>query len=184
MGPSRVEAEEGGDRVEEAGDCVEDAGKRVEEAGGRVEEGGDRVDDGRGRDGEAWRELDAAHRLLRGAARTMDGVAEVEGWPVPFSPVRFLVLARLRAGTPFGVRPRRLARLLALRPSSLAHHLDVLERAELVTRSRPGRYDGRRVEVRLTERGRYAFWRLDSALRRGPLASVPGPPRPVTPSGA
>lgn len=118
-------------------------------------------------------ELDRAHRLLRRAARCLDRTAAEEGWAVPFSPVRFLVLGHLRGASAFGFRPRRLARLLEMKPSSLAHHLDVLEDVELIVRRRQGAYDGRRVAVRLTERGLFAFWRLRSALRAASLSGAP-----------
>lgn len=111
-------------------------------------------------------EIQGAHRLLRRAARVLDRTASEEGWPVPFSPVRFLVLAHVREGTAFGVRPRRLARILGMKRSSLAHHLDGLEEAGLIRRRRrQTAYDRRGVAVRLTERGLFAFWRLGSALR-------------------
>lgn len=128
-------------------------------------------------DPPGWRDLDRAHHLLRRAARTADRVAAEEGWPAPLSPARFLILAHLRAASAFGLRPRRLARLLEMSPSSTAHHLDVLERSELVRRERRSLHDGRRVMVRLTERGTFAFWRLESALRRGPLSRPPVPYR-------
>lgn len=124
---------------------------------------------GPGSDPEAaWLEVNRAQSLLRRAAVVLDRVATEEeaGWPVPFSPVRYLVLAHARRRPRFGIRPRRLARILELGVSSLAHHLDVLEQAELITRAPLEVYDGRNVAVRLTERGLYAFWRMESALRR------------------
>lgn len=110
----------------------------------------------------SWRRLDDAHRLLRETARALDRIAAEEGWPVPFSPVRFLVLAHLADVPPLGLIPRRIARLLTLPPSSLAHHLDVLEAAELIERTPLGLGDQRRVAVRLTPSGRYAVRRMAS----------------------
>lgn len=109
----------------------------------------------------SWRRLDP-HRLLRETGRALDRIAAEEGWPVPFSPVRFLVLAHLTDVPPLGLIPRRIARLLTLPPSSLAHHLDVLEAAELIERTPLDFGDQRRVAVRLTPSGRYAVRRMAS----------------------
>ncbi len=89
--------------------------------------------------------LDEAHRLLRLAADRLDRTAAVEGWPVPFSPVRYLVLHHLSRATAFGLTPVRIGRILSRKPSSLAHHIDVLEEAGLV---------GRRGSLRPPERRR------------------------------
>lgn len=110
--------------------------------------------------------LNRAHRLLRITARRIDLVAGEEGWPTPFSPVRLLVLHHLREATAFGLSPRRLSRILALEPSSVAHHLDVLEAAQLVDRTRRGLYDRRKIFVRLTAEGRYALRRIERFLER------------------
>lgn len=111
---------------------------------------------------EPWRRLDDAHRLLRETGRALDRIAAEEGWPVPFSPVRYLVLAHLADVPPLGLIPRRIARLLTLPPSSLAHHLDVLEAAELIERTPLDLGDQRRAAVRLTPSGRYAVRRMAS----------------------
>lgn len=110
----------------------------------------------------SWRRIDDAHRLLRETGWALDRIAAEEGWPVPFSPVRYLVLAHLADVTVFGLIPRRIARLLAIRPSTLSHHLDVLEAAELVERRPLDLHDQRRVAVRLTGSGRYAVRRMAS----------------------
>ena len=77
-----------------------------------------------------------------------------------FAPARYLILADLDRATPFGLSPRRIARALDVTPSTLAHHLDVLERAGLLHRAAWTLYDRRKVAVRLTVTGRYAVWRL------------------------
>lgn len=107
-----------------------------------------------------WTEVDAANRLLRVVSDALDFVADAEGWPVPFSPVRFLVLAHLHHATAFGLTPRRLAWLLRMPASSLAHHLDVLEEAGMIDRRPRDLHDGRAVTVRLTLPGRAAYLRL------------------------
>lgn len=107
-------------------------------------------------------ELHRAWLVTRAAAATLEQVAAAEGWPVPFPPVRYLVLACLEEASSFGLSPRRLARLLAVGPSTLAHHLDALERAGMISRQPRGIRDGRRVQVRLTDTGRYAARRLTS----------------------
>lgn len=114
--------------------------------------------------GAPWRELARAHRLLRRAGAALDRAAEEEGWPALRFPLRCLLLAHLGEATAFGLTPIRLARLVRLQPSSLAHHLDVLQRAELITRHPQWIHDRRKVAVRLTERGRYALRRLGSVL--------------------
>jgi len=112
------------------------------------------------------RVTDQAHRVMRLTAETIDPIARNEGWPVPFSPVRFLVLDHLKRGSAFGHTPSRLAQLLHMKPPSLAHHLDVLEKAGLI-RKRPRRlWDRRKISVQLTEEGTYATQRLRRALQR------------------
>ena len=120
-----------------------------------------------------WEELAQAHRLLRRVARALDRIAVEAGgagdvgeerWPVPFSPVRCVVLAHLASASAFGLTPTRLARLLEMRASSLAHHLDVLEEAGLIERRPRGLHDQRRVAVRLTAGGADALDRLEAAL--------------------
>lgn len=107
-----------------------------------------------------FRELPRAWRTVRGAAERLDRIAGEEGWPRPFQPIRYLVLAQLREATACGLSPGRLARLLAVRPSTLAHHLDVLESAGMISR-RPRRLaDMRKVAVRLTDRGVSALHRV------------------------
>lgn len=112
-----------------------------------------------------WEGLARAHRLLRRAAAVLARASAHEA-PPPFSPVRCLLLAHLESATAFGLTPGRLARLLEMSPSSLAHHLDVLEGAELIMRSPRGLHDRRKVSVRLTDRGRGALWGLRCALER------------------
>lgn len=112
-------------------------------------------------------ELTAAWQLLRSAARRLDRIAEQEGWPTPFGPVRYLILSRLRGATAYGLSPRHLARWLAMSPSTLAHHLDVLEGAGLVRRAAWTLYDRRKVAVRLTEAGLYALGRLTRSHEGG-----------------
>lgn len=107
-----------------------------------------------------WTEVDRANRLLRVVSDTLDFVADPEGWPVPFSTTRFLVLAHLHHATAFGLTPRRLAWLLRMPPSSLAHHLDVLEGIDMIERRPRNLYDGRAVTVRLTPPGSAAYLRL------------------------
>lgn len=120
-----------------------------------------------------WTEVDGANRLLRVVSDVLDFVAEREGWPVPFSTVRFLVLAHLHHATVFGLTPGRLAWLLCMPASSLAHHLDVLEEAGMIDRRPRNLYDGRAVTVRLTPRGTAAYLRMgarkvpDSACHSG-----------------
>lgn len=101
-------------------------------------------------------ELASAWRLLRGVALRLDRIAKQHGWPTPFTPSRYLILALLEHATGYGLSPRRLARALALNPSTVAHHLDVLERAGLVQRAPWTIYDRRKVAVRLTATGHHA----------------------------
>jgi DNA-binding MarR family transcriptional regulator len=108
-------------------------------------------------------ELDSAWRLLRSVAWRLDRIAKQEGWPTPFAPVRYLILVLLERATAYGLSARRLARSLAMNPSTLAHHLDVLERAGLVYRAPWTIYDRRKVAVRLTEAGRHAVRCLTGA---------------------
>lgn len=123
-----------------------------------------------------WTEVDSANRLLRAVSSALDFVAETEGWPMRFSPVRFLVIAHLHHATAFGLTPRRLAWLLHMPASSLAHHLNVLEEAGMVDRRPRNLYDGRAVTVRLTPPGTAAYLRLgaqqvpDSAYQPRPGA--------------
>lgn len=105
-------------------------------------------------------ELDGARRLLRSVSGRLDRVAHEEGWPTPFDPTRYLILSRLERATAYGLSPRRIAGLLDLSPSTVAHHLDVLEGAGLVRREPWSVYDRRKVAVRMTATGRYAVRRL------------------------
>jgi DNA-binding MarR family transcriptional regulator len=105
-------------------------------------------------------ELEHAWLVLRAAARRFDGIAREEGWPTPFAPVRYLILAELLHATPHGFSARRLARSLSMPPSTLAHHLDALEAAGLASRAPWDVHDRRKVAVRLTDEGRYAVRRL------------------------
>ena len=104
--------------------------------------------------------VEGAWRTLRGVAGRLDWIARREGWPVPFGPARYLVLLLLERATTYGLSARRLARSLALSPSTLAHHLDLLEGAGLVLRTPWTVHDRRKVAVRLTEDGRYALRRF------------------------
>ena len=113
---------------------------------------------------ERWAEVDSANRLLRNVVEALDFVAESEGWPVPFSPVRFLVLAHLHNATAFGLTPSRLAWLLRMPTSSMAHHLDVLEENGWVDRRQRNLHDGRAVSVRLTLLGAATDLRLGSQV--------------------
>jgi len=101
-------------------------------------------------------ELGRAWRLLRSAAGRLDMIAKQHDWPTPFAPARYLILVLLERATAYGLSARRLARSLGLSPSTLAHHLDVLERAGLIRRAPWTIYDRRKVAVRLTETGRHA----------------------------
>ncbi len=107
-------------------------------------------------------EVRRAWLVLRRAARLFDDIAREEGWSTPFSPARYLILAELQQATTYGFSARRLARSLSMVPSTLAHHLDVLEEMGLVTRAKWKIHDGRKVAVRLTGEGRYAVRRLGS----------------------
>lgn len=124
-------------------------------------------------------ELRRARQLIRTAADGFARVTAEEQWPLRFPPIRYLILAQLDAATAFGLTPRRLARVLAVRPSTLAHHLDVLERADLITRGPRRIHDMRRVSVRLTERGRYAVRRLEAPPP--PIAAAGSRPRAADP---
>ena len=116
----------------------------------------------RSREGMDPEEVDRAWHLLRSAARRLDRIANEEGWPTPFAPARYLTLVLLDRATGYGLSARRLARSLGVSPSTLAHHLDVLEGAGLVRRAPWTIYDRRKVAVRLTETGRYALRRFTS----------------------
>jgi DNA-binding MarR family transcriptional regulator len=105
-------------------------------------------------------EIHRAWLLLRAAAHQFDHVARVEGWPTPFAPIRYLILAELTRATDYGFSARRLARSMSTAPSSLAHHLDVLEEAGFIVRVPWAVHDRRKVAVRLTDEGRYAVRRL------------------------
>ena len=102
-------------------------------------------------------EMERAWHLLRSAMRRLDRIAKEQGWPTPFAPARYLILVLLERATVYGLSARRLARSLGVSPSTLAHHLDVLEEAGLVRRAPWTIYDRRKVAVRLTETGRYAL---------------------------
>lgn len=102
-------------------------------------------------------ELDKAWHLLRTATRQLDRIARRHGFPTPFAPARYLILLQLERATAYGLSARRLARSLGLGPSTVAHHLDVLEGAGLVRRAPWTIYDRRKVAVRLTESGRHAL---------------------------
>lgn len=102
-------------------------------------------------------QVDRAWQVLRSAALRLDRIAAEEGWPIPFAPVRYLILVLLQRATAFGLTVRRIALSLAVRPSSLAHHLDVLEETGLVYRTSKVLHDRRKVIVRLTDEGRYAL---------------------------
>ncbi|MGE0161193.1 MAG: MarR family winged helix-turn-helix transcriptional regulator [Gemmatimonadales bacterium] len=101
-----------------------------------------------------------AWTLLRRASERFDRIAAEEAWPRPFCPARYLILAELSRATSLGLSARRLSRGLSLAPSTLAHHLGVLERSGLVSRDRWPAHDRRKVAVRLTDDGRYALRRL------------------------
>jgi DNA-binding MarR family transcriptional regulator len=101
-------------------------------------------------------ELASAWGLLRSVALRLDRIAKLEGWPTPFAPARYLILVQLERATAYGLTVGMLARSLTLRPSTLAHHLDVLERAGLVHRTPSTLHDRRKVVVRLTAAGRHA----------------------------
>ena len=105
-------------------------------------------------------ELERSWHLLRHAAERFDHVAREEGWPVPFAPMRVLLLARLDQATSYGLSARRLARLCCVAPSTLAHHLDALESAGLVSRVPWTIGDRRKVAVRLTPTGCHAVRRM------------------------
>lgn len=113
-------------------------------------------------------ELDRAWRTVRSVADQLDRVAREEGWPTPFGPVRYLILATLDGATAYGLSARRLARSLGLHPSTIAHHIGALEGAGLVLRTPWTVHDRRKVAVRLTDAGRYAVPRL-----RGQQPAVP-----------
>jgi DNA-binding MarR family transcriptional regulator len=115
-------------------------------------------------------EIHRAWLVLRAAARQFDHVARAEGWPTPFSPIRYLILAELGSATGYGFSARRLARALSTAPSSLAHHLDALEEARFIVRVPWEIHDHRKVAVRLTAEGRYAVRRL-SAISSPAIAS-------------
>ena len=102
-------------------------------------------------------ELEAAWRLLKSVGRRLDWIARQHGWPAPFAPARYLILSVLeRQPTLYGLTPRRLARALALRPPTIAHHLDVLEDAGLIQRYARTIYDRRKITIRLTAGGSQA----------------------------
>lgn len=119
--------------------------------------------------GEVWGELEDAHRRLVRHGRVLERAVE-EGWSIPGccrSPLRCLVLMVLLRDGPMGVPPSRLAQRLGVPRPTLAHHLDVLEGADLVRRSRRGLGDERRVSVRLTPTGASALALVQAALERG-----------------
>lgn len=108
-------------------------------------------------------ELDSARRLLSSVASRLDRIAYQHGWPTPFAPARYLILVQLELATAYGLSPGRLAGLLDLGRSTVAHHLDVLEGAGLVQRVAWTIYDRRKVAVRLTPTGRQAVRCLTGA---------------------
>ncbi len=119
-------------------------------------------------------ELERAWHALRSAAEHFDLVARAEGWPTPFSPIRYLVLAKVDAATRYGLSARRLGHALGLPPSTLAYHLDALEEAGLVARAPWAVHDRRKVAIRLTDEGRYALRRLGRQTRsRSPAIARP-----------
>jgi DNA-binding MarR family transcriptional regulator len=105
-------------------------------------------------------ELERAWHVLRTASARFDRIAGQEGWPLPFPPVRVLILARLEKATAYGLSARRLAGQFGVAPSTLAYHLDALESAGLIVRAPWTVHDRRKVAVRLTSAGRYAAQRL------------------------
>jgi len=105
-------------------------------------------------------ELETAWLLLRSVTPRLDWIAKHHGWPTPFGPARYLVLVALERASSFGLTPRRISRAVALSPSTVAHHLDVMERAGLVRRAPRGIYDKRKISVLLTPAGRYALLRF------------------------
>lgn len=109
-------------------------------------------------------ELDRAWLLLRDASVRFDRIAQEEGWPTPFPPVRYLILTHLEKATAYGQSAGRLAHLLSIGRSTLAYHLEALEHARLVRRGPWTVHDRRKVAVRLTEDGRYAARRLGGGV--------------------
>jgi DNA-binding MarR family transcriptional regulator len=105
-------------------------------------------------------QLERAWHLLRAASLRFDHIARQQGWPVPFAPVRALLLARLEQATAYGLSARRLAGLCRVTPSTLAYHLDALEGAGLIRRVPWTIGDRRKVAVRLTPAGSHAAHRL------------------------
>lgn len=117
------------------------------------------------RPGDAVRRVAHAHAVLAEAERILrddDSLA-------PVTPVRFLILAVLATGSGMGLAPRTLARRLGLPRPTLAYHLDVLERAALVSRTTRGLGDGRSVAVRLTARGLATFGHAEATLGQVPV---------------
>ncbi|MBM4184267.1 MAG: helix-turn-helix domain-containing protein [Gemmatimonadetes bacterium] len=120
-------------------------------------------------------ELEHAWRVLRLASDRFDLIARGHGWPVPFGPVRVLILARLANATSYGLSARQLKSLLGVRPSTMAYHLDALVEAGLVFRAPWTMYDRRKVAVRLTVAGRYAAQRLAAAAQPPPVPPMRSP---------
>ena len=106
-------------------------------------------------------EVESAWLLLRSITRRLDQVAKQHGWPTPFTPPRYLILVALDRASAFGLTPRRISRAAALSPSTVAHHLDVMEAAGLVRRAPRGIYDRRKISVHVTAAGRFALLRFN-----------------------
>lgn len=119
---------------------------------------------------EVWSELEFAHRLIHDLGSALrsyreSDLIEASGPPLSgaLSPFRCLLLAAVGRQSVFGVRPRRLARLLRVSESLLSYHLSALESGRLLRRERHG-VDGRRVTVHLTWTGGEALARAARVL--------------------
>lgn len=106
-------------------------------------------------------DVERAWLLLRSITRRLDRLAKQHGWPTPFTPPRYLILVALEGASVFGLTPRRISRAVALSPSTVAHHLDVMEGAGLVRRAPRGIYDRRKISVHVTVAGRFALQRFN-----------------------
>lgn len=106
-------------------------------------------------------------RVAKALNRAFEDELAAAGGSLP----TWLILVSLKSGRP--ETQRELARAVGIQGATMTHHLDALERAGLVTRTRDPA--NRRVQrVELTERGHAAFDRLrkvavafDSRLREG-----------------